>query len=178
MKISLWTLGFLALGLVRCAGDKSLLVGEERDETGGTGGAATGGGASGASGSGTAGSGGLSGRPPARGGTDNGGPGGGPGPDCMAMIREYRDHLISSQMCMPVAPDPCTLVMPDDLLCGCPTYVNPQRDLDVRRMNELLDEAANCPHMCPPGGCRSVSSGRCTVDPSSNPPRGSCVSGP
>jgi len=182
MKTSLCTLGFLALGLVRCGGDRSVLVGEERDESGGTAGVATGGGASGAGGDGTSGSGGSSPRPPpgdgARGGTDPGGPGGGPGPDCMAMAREYRDHLIGSQMCMPVAPDPCTQVMPDDLFCGCPTYVNPARELDVRRMNELLDASANCPHTCPPGPCRPVSVGLCYPDPYSDQPRGRCLSGP
>ncbi|HVR19968.1 MAG TPA: hypothetical protein VMS65_09730 [Polyangiaceae bacterium] len=180
MKIFLSTLAFLAIGLVRCGGDKSILVGDERSGSGGSGGVAAGGGVSG--GSGTPGSAGFADRPPngggARGGMDNGGPGGGPAPNCMAMAREYRDHLIASQLCMPVAPDPCTLVMPDDLLCGCPAYVNPERDLDVRRMNELLDISADCPHMCPPGGCRPVSFGQCMVDPSSNPPRGNCVSVP
>lgn len=93
------------------------------------------------------------------------------------MAREYQSFLRSAQVCMPPeqsTPDPCTLQMPDDLLCGCPTYVNPDRFLDIPYMEYLLSEAMDCQRACEPIACRPVSGGVCMPDMNLNPPRPHC----
>ena len=92
----------------------------------------------------------------------------------MRMADDYRQSLIGAQICMPGTPDPCTITMPDDLFCGCPTYVNPSRSLDIDRMNYIIAAAANCPRMCVPIGCRPTSGGACMAEPNQNPPRPHC----
>jgi len=255
MRTSLFALGFLAIGLARCSGDKGVFVGEERggsagesgdtNQTGGasttggaggsasgtagtaerggtdsvggtesrggsgsgaeggegaepgTGGTSTGGGEQGGSntgglggdvvrggaggmgaeaGSGTAARGGAN--DGGRAGTSNAGTGGRPtDTDCTALAKEYQDRLALAQQCLGVSTTECSLEMPDDLLCGCPTYVNPARDADIRRMNELIEKARNCVRICPAIACREVKSGRCSTD-AIIPARGRCVAEP
>ena len=111
------------------------------------------------------------------------GPGPGPGPSpqaCLDMAREYRSILRSAQVCMPPDPgdpearDPCTRQMPDDLLCRCPTYVNPDRFLDIPYLEYLLAETEDCPPMCDPSTCRQVRGGVCMLDQNLDPPRPHC----
>ena len=93
------------------------------------------------------------------------------------MAREYQSLLRSAQVCMPPAPstpDPCTRLMPDDLLCGCPTYVNPARDLDIPYMEYLLTEASDCQRSCEPIECPPVSAGVCMLDMNLDRPRAHC----
>jgi len=191
MKVRLFLLGLAGAALVACGDDKYLLVGVERGNVGGaasagSGGAGAMGGTSGASGSG--GSSGTGGSGAGSGGMGSG-PGPGPGPDpgpeaCLDMAREYRSILRSAQICMPPDPmdpqatDPCTLRMPDDPLCRCPTYVNPDRFLDIPYLEYLLAETAVCPPTCQPNTCRPVGSGACLLDQNLSPPRPHCFAMP
>lgn len=183
MKASLILFGFLA-ALSGCGEDKSLVVGEERGTSDGNFGGAGTAGLGGASGSGPGGAGagmsgagagmsgagaGVSGAGAGRGGT---GPGPGPDEDCMEMASQYRSLLRSAQLCMPMEPNPCTLEMPDAAFCGCTTYVNPDRYLDIPYMRDLLDRAQDCP--CQQMPCREVNGGACMVDSNLNPPRPHC----
>jgi hypothetical protein len=187
MKRSVFSLSFFALGLACCGEDKSLVVGEERAGSEGASAGAGVAGSAGAGGSASGGSGGAAGAGgtmSSGGGNDRGGesgsdgtggrrPGPGPGPGpCEYMAVEYRDRLRFTQTCMPMDPDPCTLEMPEELLCDCTTYVNPRWDMDIVRMRELIEMARDCPRQCEP--CRPAVGGVCMTDTNLDPPRAHC----
>jgi hypothetical protein len=92
----------------------------------------------------------------------------------MQMASDYRSFLRSAQVCDPMAPNPCSLERPDDLLCGCPTYVNPARYLDIPYLDYLLEAAKGCERSCQTIMCRPVSGGACMVDMRLEPPRPHC----
>jgi len=91
------------------------------------------------------------------------------------MADDYRESLMGAQICLPGTPDPCTLMVMDDLFCGCPTWVNPDRSPDVTRMAYIMAAAAQvCPQTCEPEECRPTSGGVCMGEPNQDPPRPHC----
>ena len=72
----------------------------------------------------------------------------------------------------------CTRELPDDLLCGCKTFVNPMREADVSRLLELIEKARNCPRICPAIVCPDVRRGTCAADAIVGTGRGRCIAQP
>jgi hypothetical protein len=111
-----------------------------------------------------------------RAGANNAGAGGTSDVDCEALAKEYRELLASAQQCSPMLTvEQCTREMPDDLMCGCTTFVNPMRDADVRRLLELIEKARNCSRICPAIVCPAVRRGVCGADAIVGTGRGRCV---
>jgi hypothetical protein len=111
-----------------------------------------------------------------RAGANNAGAGGTSSVDCEALAKEYRELLASAQQCSPMLTvEQCTREMPDDLMCGCTTFVNPMRDADVRRLLELIEKARNCSRICPAIVCPAVRRGVCGADAIIGTGRGRCV---
>jgi hypothetical protein len=119
----------------------------------------------------------------ASGGAGRGGSGGSGGNvNCAELAAEYLQRLAAAQVCVPVAMPtemtPCSLQMPDDLICGCPTYVNPEHASEIRRMNELIELAKGCSMVCPAIACPAVKRGVCSGDTGIVPARGRCRGAP
>lgn len=134
---------------------------------GGAGGARAGMGGSGAeAGSGTAGHAGTNdgGRAGAA-GSNNAGAGGGSDVDCEALAREYAERLAAAQQCsLQLTVEQCTIEMPNDFFCPCKTYVNPMRESDIRRMNEILQRKSQCVRACPTIACPDYKRGTCSMN--------------
>lgn len=73
------------------------------------------------------------------------------------------------------AVEQCTREMPDDLLCGCTTFVNPMREADLRRLLEIIEKARDCSRICPAIVCPAVRRGVCGADAIVGTGRGRCV---
>jgi hypothetical protein len=105
--------------------------------------------------------------------------------DCEALGREYRERLAAAQQCSPqLTVEQCTIEMPDDFFCPCKTWVNPMRDADIRRLNEILEKRTNCARICPAIACPDVRRGVCSVNtmtdtaPIIGPAPGRCTAAP
>jgi hypothetical protein len=68
--------------------------------------------------------------------------------------------------------------MPDDFFCPCKTYVNPMREADIRRLNEILEKRTGCVRLCPAIACPDIKRGVCqagVIDPITRPTGGRCT---
>jgi len=114
-----------------------------------------------------------------RAGDSNAGAGGRPtDATCTELAREYRERLASAQQCAVAIVEQCSREMPDDLLCGCPTFVNPTRESDIRRMLELIELGKNCVRICPAIACVDVKRGQCGETTSIISARTRCIALP
>jgi hypothetical protein len=100
-----------------------------------------------------------------RAGSSNAGAGGTGGVDCEALAREYIERLALAQQCSPILTfEQCTVKMPDDFRCPCPTFVNPAREGDIRRLNQILEYQRQCVWACPAVVCPNPTRGTCSAD--------------
>jgi hypothetical protein len=100
-----------------------------------------------------------------RAGSSNAGAGGSGGVDCNALAREYIERLALAQQCSTILTvEQCTIEMPDEFQCPCPTYVNPAREGDIRRLNQILEYARHCMWACPAIVCPDPKRGTCSAD--------------
>jgi hypothetical protein len=111
-----------------------------------------------------------------RAGANNAGAGGTTDVDCDALAREYQQLLAAVQQCSPILTvEQCTRQMPDSVVCGCPTFVNPMREADIRRMTEIIEKTRACGWACPGIVCPAPGRGVCSADAIVGTERGRCV---
>jgi hypothetical protein len=166
--------GAVALSLAACGGNT--VTDDGAGGSGGSGGSGQQGGAggTGGSGGGSSGKGGVGGF----GGTGTGAMGGGGSTsnDCDELAIRYTETLAIAKQCNPFIDfEQCTVLVPSDLYCGCPTFVSSGQQQALSDLGALQAQSQqlNCGAdiLCEP--CPMPSAGFCQAAGDS----GTCVDG-